>query len=451
MLRRRPDEDYVVGSRQLGSVHVGLSVVATDVGGGFSIGLGGLGFTMGLSGSWLLFTGLVGAWLAAVIVIPRIKPLGDRFAWTTFPEYLEHRYDARTRLVAAIVSATGYAAFVGAQILAGATLAEVVFGIDRTTAVLVMAGVIIAYTAFGGLAAVVFTDMIQWSVLLVGLLGLALPLAWVAVGGLEGLRAAVPPEHLTLTNVTVSQLVLWTATIVPIWFVGNTLYQRIYASRDLKSAQRAWYLAGLLEWPLMAFAGAGLGLLGRALFPDADPEAALPMVIRDVLPMGAVGLVLAAYFSAIMSTADSCLLASIGHLVRDGFERHGYGADREKLLRLSRVLTVAVGTASVMVALALPRVLDAVLLAYGFMVSGLFVPTIAGLLGTRTPASAAFWSMMVGGTSAVVLSVVFNFIAVDSLWGEPAIPALLASAVVLLILSWRRPRPDPSTATLERP
>lgn len=77
--RNRNTEDYYVGSRSVNAHHVGLSIVATDVGGGFSIGLGGVGFVMGLAGSWLLFTGLVGAWLSAVFLIPRIKKI-DAFA-----------------------------------------------------------------------------------------------------------------------------------------------------------------------------------------------------------------------------------------------------------------------------------------------------------------------------------------------------------------------------------
>ena len=71
--KNKNTEDYYVGSRSMGSVHVGLSIVATDVGGGFSIGLGGLGYVMGLSGSWLLFTGLIGAWFTALFIIPKIK------------------------------------------------------------------------------------------------------------------------------------------------------------------------------------------------------------------------------------------------------------------------------------------------------------------------------------------------------------------------------------------
>src|SRR5690554_5173685 len=70
--KNKNEKDYFIGGGNMKSGHVGLSVVATDVGGGFSIGLGGVGFTMGLSGSWLLFTGLIGAWLSAVFLIPKV-------------------------------------------------------------------------------------------------------------------------------------------------------------------------------------------------------------------------------------------------------------------------------------------------------------------------------------------------------------------------------------------
>ena len=85
-------EDYYVGGRKLKAGHVGLSIAATDVGGGFSIGLGGLGFTMGLSGSWLLFTGLVGAWMAAVLTVPKLKQLDIEKGLLTFPDFLGLKY-----------------------------------------------------------------------------------------------------------------------------------------------------------------------------------------------------------------------------------------------------------------------------------------------------------------------------------------------------------------------
>ena len=76
--KNKSTDDYFVGGRKMSSLHIGLSVVATDVGGGFSIGLGGLGFVMGISGSWLLFTGLIGAWTAGVFLIPRVFHIGKR-------------------------------------------------------------------------------------------------------------------------------------------------------------------------------------------------------------------------------------------------------------------------------------------------------------------------------------------------------------------------------------
>jgi len=105
-LKRNEDaEDYYLGGRSMGAGHIGLSVVATDVGGGFSIGLGGLGFTMGLSGSWLLFTGLIGAWMAAVLLIPRVHRMGLEHRLSTYPQIFAKLYSPRVALMAALVSA----------------------------------------------------------------------------------------------------------------------------------------------------------------------------------------------------------------------------------------------------------------------------------------------------------------------------------------------------------
>lgn len=136
-------EDYYVGGRSLGSWHIGLSVVATDVGGGFSIG-------------------------------------------------------------------------------------------------------------FGGLKAVIYTDTVQWIILMSGLIFIGIPVSYFAIGGMETIQATLGSEFLSLNNVTWQQLVNWAITIIPIWFVGMTLYQRIYASKNEKQAKKAWFIAGLLEWPLIA-------------------------------------------------------------------------------------------------------------------------------------------------------------------------------------------------------
>ncbi len=404
----RPDE-YFVGDRKMGATTVGISVVATDVGGGFSIGLGALGFLMGLSGSWLLFTGLIGAWSAAVLLIPRVKDLGARKGWMTFPDFLAHRFDGRTRLMAAVVSGVGYAAFVGSQVVAGAALTHAAFGIDITTAVWVVAAVVLLYTAFGGLQAVIYTDTIQWVVLIVGLGFVAVPLAFAQVGGLEALREAVPREHLSFTNIGPMTFLAWMLTIIPIWFVANTLYQRIYATRDLKTAKRAWYFAGLLEWPVIALMAVSLGVFARALFPEiseAEADIALPRLIVEILPVGVTGLIIAVYFAAIMSTADSCLLASVGNFVNDIYQKYlRRDAGHKEVLWVGRSLALVLGLISVLIALYAENVLSAIFLAYGFMAAGLFVPAIAGLLWKRATAAGAFWSMTVGGGLTILFHI----------------------------------------------
>ena len=105
--RNESRDDYYVGGRKMTAGHIGFSIAATDVGGGFSIGLGGLGFIMGMSASWLLFTGLIGAWLAAVFIIPRVKKFDAQEKLLTYPDLLRRSFGGRVAMVAAVMSGSG--------------------------------------------------------------------------------------------------------------------------------------------------------------------------------------------------------------------------------------------------------------------------------------------------------------------------------------------------------
>lgn len=404
----------------MGAGHIGLSVVATDVGGGFSIGLGGLGFVMGIAGSWMLFTGLVGAWLSAVFLIPKVKDNPKFARFLTFPEVFGHYYGARVAVVAGVISAIGYAGFTSAQILAGAKLANGTFeALDLETALLLMGVVAVAYTVLGGLKAVIYTDTLQWGILLGGLTLVGIPFAYEAVGGWDAVVQTVRPELLSLTNVKWYQLVNWGVTIIPIWFVGMTLYQRIYACKDSKTAKRAWYLAGLFEYPVMAFMGVILGLfarvaadqgmfdyLGAENISDTDPETGLPMLLRTVLPVGFMGVVMAAYFSAVLSTADSCLMASSGNVVSDiigHFKK--IPTESKRFIRLSQLTTLVIGAGALVLASTMTNVLDLMLYSYAFMVSGLFVPVVGALYWKRASSAGALWAMIAGGSTTLFFQI----------------------------------------------
>ncbi len=418
--RNEGADDYYVGGRNMSSLHVGLSVVATDVGGGFSIGLGGLGFVMGISGSWMLFTGLVGAWLAAVFLIPKVKgnPVFDKAY--TFPEVFKYYFNPKVALIAGIISAIGYAGFTSSQILAGAKLAQGTFAnLELNTALWIMGSVAVIYTVMGGLKAVIYTDTFQWAILMFGLIFIGLPISYNAIGGWEAIVSSVDPELISMTNISWQDVVYWSVTIIPIWFVGMTLYQRIYACNDEKTAKRAWYLAGLFEWPVMAFMGVLLGLfakvaasqgmfdyLGAANISETDPETGLPMLLRTVLPVGLMGIMMSAYFSAILSTADSCLMASSGNVVSDiiGYFKD-VDHDSDTFLRFSQLTTLVIGTAAVLIASTMTNVLDLMLYSYAFMVSGLFVPIVGAFYWEKSSSVGAIAAMLLGGGTTVCLEI----------------------------------------------
>lgn len=431
----------------MSSFHIGLSVVATDVGGGFSIGLGGLGFVMGLSGSWMLFTGLIGAWLSAVLVIPRVIHIARAKNFLTFPQLLKNNYGAKVALVAGVISFIGYLGFTSSQLLAGAKLARGVFpDLSILQALLVMGIVAVVYTVFGGIKAVIYTDTFQWSVLMIGLIFVGIPIAYFELGGYENIVKYLPASFFSLTNVSWVQLINWGVTIIPIWFVGMTLYQRIFASRDEKTAKRAWYIAGLFEWPVMAFMGIILGLMARVavdqgLFVEEgfmsaagmDPEIGLPMLLKTVLPIGLTGLVLSSYFSAIMSTADSCLIAASGNFVTDIL---GLDDKNPKAIRISQFITFGLGALAILIATSMTQVLDLMLLSYSFMVSGLLVPVLGMLFSKKKKPLAAMLAMLLGGAITITLELIIKYTGVEIPFGfKPVLIGLTGSLLIYLVVN----------------
>lgn len=412
-------EDYYIGGRKMSYPHVGLSVVATDVGGGFSIGLGGLGFIIGMAGSWMLFTGLIGAWMAAVFLIPKVKNLSTEQGFYTMPEIFQYFFNGKVAFVAGIISAIGYLGFTSSQMLAGAVLASSTFAdLDLNQALWVMGGIIIIYTVMGGIKAVIYTDTFQWILLLGGLIFAGIPIAYFEIGGMEAIRNTVEPEMLSLGNISWTDAVNWGITIIPIWFVGMTLYQRIYATRSEAEAKKAWYMAGIFEWPIMAFMGVSLGLFARVaadqgMFVDMGFESAgdmheeqgLPTLLATVLPVGFMGLMMSAYFSAIMSTADSCLVASSGNVSTDIIGRYmKRGKEHASAIKLSQLVTLSIGVVALLIAAIFDTVLEIMLYSYAFMVSGLLVPVIGALYWKRSSSAGALAAMIGGGATTLILT-----------------------------------------------
>ena len=176
-----------------------------------------------------------------------------------------------------------------------------------------------------------------------------------------------------------------------------------------KTAQKAWFFAGLFEYPIMAFMGVILGMFARVamengLLPgynlsNLDSEMGLPVLLRTILPVGFLGIVLSAYFSAIMSTADSCLMASSGNLLTDVLKMH----NGPKSLRASQIFTFIIGGVALLLAYKMSSVLELMLHSYSFMVSGMIIPVLMALFTKRPNSKAALVSMISGGTLTLII------------------------------------------------
>ncbi|HKK80708.1 MAG TPA: hypothetical protein VJ909_00585, partial [Prolixibacteraceae bacterium] len=126
----------------------------------------------------------------------------------------------------------------------------------------------------------------------------------------------------------------------------------------------------------------------------------VPMLLKTILPVGLTGVILAVYFSAIMSTSDSCLMASSGNFQTDIFK---INPNNPKAIKISQLFTFLIGAFAVFIALKIPNVLELMLLSYAFMVSGLFVPVLAALFIKKLNSTAAIASMIIGGGTTLTL------------------------------------------------
>jgi SSS family solute:Na+ symporter len=279
----------------------------------------------------------------------------------------------------------------------------------------------------GGLKAVIYTDVFQMFVLMIGIVFIAVPIGLYKVGGWEAIVAqfSASPETASLVDWTAvgwKQMVGWFFAIFPIWFISIAGMQRIIAARDEKTARWAFFLTGIpIEWPLFAVGSTLIGLIARMMFPDlGDAELATPTVILELLPAGLAGIVIAAYIAAVMSSADSCLIGPVAIFTNDLYRKHlRPEASEQSLVRVARIATLVLGVLAIGIAYLIPNVLDLILYAYTFGAAGIFFPMLGLLFWPRTTASGAFWSMLAGGALAIGWTVAgepFGFAASYAGW-----------------------------------
>jgi len=442
-------DSFLAADRNMNLLQTTSSAAATDIGGGFSIAMGGLGFTLGVSGSWMIAVSGLSIVMVSFLMVPKVKRWSDRVKGLTTGDLFAARFDRKTGTLAAVVIGLSWFTFVGGQIIAGGKLLQVTLNMNLTLAVLVSGAVILAYTTMGGLKAVIYTDVFQMLVLMIGVVFLAVPIGLIEVGGwsvmAQQFSSSDSTKHLLdWSAVGWRQMLGWFFAIFPVWFISIAAMQRIVAARDVKTAQRGFFLTGIpIEWPLFAIGSTMIGLFARYLIPDlTDPELATPMIIMQLLPAGIAGFVIAAYIAAVMSSADSCLMGPVAIFTNDIYKRYIKPDSTElHLVRVARYATLILGILAIVTAYLIPNVLDLILYAYTFGSAGIFFPMLGLLFWKKTTAKGAFWSMLLGGSSAVIYSIIgepFGFAASYLGWiiGLPTL-------IIVSLLSDHSPEENP--------
>ena len=395
-------EDFFLAGRSMRWPSVGLSLFVSNIGSEHMLGLAGSAAKGGIAVGWYEWSAgihiLVLGWLFA--------PVYMRSGIATLPEYLERRYSKRLRAMLSCISLFIYVfTKLSVSVFSGATVLHSVFGWNRTLAATGLVLLTAAYTALGGLAAVIVTDVAQSIVLLVGAACMC-GVGFSKVGGIGGLQECPapltaadgdigrgaslsiqsPPEipcgpppgvnqsewdsffHLyrPLSDPDYPTLGMLLGTNVGglwYWCLDQAIVQRVLSSRSLQHARASTIFAGFLK-VTPVFLMVMPGLVARRLFDDEllrvdnstgvptlkrEWNEALPIMMKRLLPPGLLGLNLAATVAACMSSLDSVFTAAASLFCLDLY--HGYlrkNASERELVQVGRIFCVLLATLTIL-------------------------------------------------------------------------------------------------------
>lgn len=324
-------DDYVLGGRSLSPTAAALSAGASDMSGWLLMGLPGALYITGLAEAWIAIGLTIGAWLNWKFVAPRLRSYTEVAGNSlTVPSFFSNRLrdpKGLIRIFAALVILIFFTFYVSSGMVAGGVFFQSSFGGNFHTGMLLVAGITIAYTLFGGFLGATYTDVVQGLLMLTALLVLPI-LALFYVGGFEGLVTtieSVNPNALSLFAGTTTLGILSSAA----WGLGYFGQPHIIVRfMGLRSAQDA--TAGRrigIAWMVATLVGAmSAGLIGIAYFarhPEAtltdatNAESVFLDMSQILLHPLLAGFVLAAVLAAIMSTLSSQLIVCASALAED--------------------------------------------------------------------------------------------------------------------------------------
>lgn len=396
------EEDYFLAGRKLTWWLIGLSLIASNISSEHFVGMSGKGFTLGLaiaSYEWMAAITLV---LVGIFLLPRFLRAGIY----TIPEYLEYRYNKYARLTMAIFMLIFYILVTLATVLySGALALQQIFDINLVTGIWALGIIAGAYTIYGGLKAVVWSDLIQGGTLLIGGL-VVMFICFNEIGGydkfveLSGdkLHTVLPWDHPEMPWVAVFIGGLWLPNIF-YWGLNQFITQRTLGAKNLEEGQKGILFGATLKL-LIPFIVVFPGIIAFELYGSeiTKGDNAYPYLIKNLLPAGLTGIMFAALFGAVMSTLDSLLNSASTIFTIDIYKPYfKKEATSKELVKFGRIITfvlVIFGCLWAPIVGQFDSLYDYIQKFWGLVQPGIVAAFAFGILWKKVPSEAAIGAML---------------------------------------------------------
>ncbi len=381
-------EDYYVAGKKAGLLPVSGSLLATILGGSAVLGTIELSQKTGWAALWFLFSAAIG-----LFTLVPISKYVKRYGNFTLPELLGTFYGKKAETIASLIIPMAWLGIVAAQIIAAAKILSGLNSIDYPQAAVISGIVFIVYTLLGGQMSILKTDTLQSVLILAGIIAL---LVFTLPAPKSMQLEALTPSALFNESFDLLDLVILLLTYSVTFVVGPDIYSRVFCARNEKTAARSVLIVAFILIPV-SFALTWLGIYSKG------SGEAIVSFAQHLLPTWAYGLFLAALLSAVMSSADTTLLTSsiiLSELITGNL-------NQKRSLLLTRILIVGLGIVSLLIAVFVTSIIQALLLALTFFSGAFVVPTLAGLLRLRVNKNNVILSMILGGVIALSGKIIF--------------------------------------------
>ena len=338
---------YFLAGRNTGWFVIGASLFASNIGAEHIIGLAGTGASSGVAvGQFEILASLILLILGWVFV-----PFYLKSGVFTMPEFLEKRYNEGARWYLALISIVGYILTkISITIAAGGIVFETLMGINFWTGAIIVIVATGVYTVFGGLRAVLYTDLLQMFVLIGGAISVTF-IGLSEIGGWSAMYEATESSFFTVWKPMSDPDFPWTgivfgAPILGVWYwcTDQFIVQRVLSATNLDNARRGTIFGGFLkQLPLFIFVIPGIiayVLSQSGSITMDEPDQALPTLIGTLLPAGFRGLVVAGLLAALMSSLSSVFNSCSTLISLDIYKKLKPNTPDKQLVRVGQISTI---------------------------------------------------------------------------------------------------------------